>query len=395
MDPGFFSPTGVHLPLPVRAGWAAGWDAVAGTPIPLYPCKAGWHSDDFANTCVECIKGELCNFPSNRPLPCNEGMESMEAGRYTCEPCLIDEVFNSGTQECEKVTQGKGAIHGMFDQEKCHYGHYSNTASIDDPDNVDCMECDPGSLCGSASTSATQTPCPDGYWCNAWDENTGAISKYPCPAGYKSSGLVGTARTTRELACTICSAGNYCEGADFPETPCLKGYWCPTGTKFATQYPCPAGTISAAGASDVTACGPCGANEFCPMGTGISRPCPPGSSCDGLQLDRYSDMCPEGQYNNGGCTNCPVDHYCPTGITYPLKCPAGYKGRSGLSGSGGGKDRLYDCELCAQGELCPRYGQSGHNSNYPQESGSGYYATFGTEFKHQFACPPGFYDNGG
>ena len=106
---GYFSPFGVHLPLPVRAGWAAG----GGTPIA--PCKPGYHSDDFADTCDQCIKGETCTFPSNRPLPCNEGMESMTAGRYTCIPCLINEIFNSVSQECEAITQGKEAIHGMFD----------------------------------------------------------------------------------------------------------------------------------------------------------------------------------------------------------------------------------------------------------------------------------------
>lgn len=39
---GYFSPFGVHLPLVVRAGWAAG------PTKPLEPCKAGYYSDDFA-----------------------------------------------------------------------------------------------------------------------------------------------------------------------------------------------------------------------------------------------------------------------------------------------------------------------------------------------------------
>jgi hypothetical protein len=91
VDTGYFSPFGVHLPLPVRAGWAAG------PSQPIIPCTAGEHSDDFAGTCSSCIKGELCNFPSNRPLPCNEGMESLTTDQFTCVPCLQNEVFNSAT----------------------------------------------------------------------------------------------------------------------------------------------------------------------------------------------------------------------------------------------------------------------------------------------------------
>jgi len=156
-------------------------------------------------------------------------MEATTAGRFTCVPCAINEIFNSdpAVQACQAIAQGKQAIHGMLDEEKCHYGSYSDSTSIADASNVDCLECDPGSTCGSASTSATETSCPAGYWCNPQDENTGLISKYPCPPGYKDSGLTGTARTTMENSCTICVAGNFCEGADFPETTCLKGYFCP------------------------------------------------------------------------------------------------------------------------------------------------------------------------
>ena len=55
-------------------------------------------------------------------------------------------------------------------------------------------------------------------------------------------------------ACDICTQGSFCEGADFPETSCLAGYFCPPGTKFATQFPCPAGTYSTGAATSKDDC---------------------------------------------------------------------------------------------------------------------------------------------
>ena len=289
-------------------------------------------------------------------------MEATSAGLFTCTPCLINEVFNPATQACEAITAGTGNLHSMTDAEKCTYGYYSDSTSIVDADYVDCLQCDAGYLCGSASITSTETACSDGYWCNPKDEQTGAISKYPCPAGYKSSSTSGSARTTLANSCDICTTGNYCEGSDHPETTCPAGYFCPAGTKYSTQYPCPAARRSDAGAtsldgddgSNTNGCYDCTAGEFCPPGTGIARACPPGSSCDDLQMDRYSDLCPTGEYFSGAsCATCPANHYCPPGVVFPLKCPAGTKGRDA---SGGGKDRLYDCTPCSIGDLCPRYG---------------------------------------
>jgi hypothetical protein len=78
-------------------------------------------------------------------------MEATTAGLFTCIPCLINERFNSATQACEAITEGTGTLHSMVDAEKCPYGYYSDTTSIADAGTVDCLECDEGYLCGSAS----------------------------------------------------------------------------------------------------------------------------------------------------------------------------------------------------------------------------------------------------
>ena len=210
---------------------------------------------------------------------------------------------------------------------------------------------------------------------------TAAISKYPCPPGFKSTGLTGASRTTFANSCTECVAGNYCDGADHAETTCPAGYFCPAGTKFATQFPCPAATSSTTGQTSVAGCNACTGGTFCPPGTGTPRPCPPGAACNDLQLDRYSDLCPAGQYfSASACTKCPNDHYCPPGVHYPLKCPAGTKGLN-PAGAIGNRDRYEECVPCAAGELCPRYGTNGQQADYTLVAGSGYYAPVGTEFK--------------
>ena len=169
-------------------------------------------------------------------------MEATTAGRFTCVPCAKNFVFNSATQACEATTAGTGSHHSMLDPEKCTFGTYSDSTSIADDNSFDCKQCDDGYTCGSASTSSTQAACEAGFWCSMKDENTGAVAKYPCPAGYKSNAATtGASRTTMANSCTICTAGNYCEGADHPETPCPAGYFCLAGTKYATQYPCPPG----------------------------------------------------------------------------------------------------------------------------------------------------------
>ena len=57
------------------------------------------------------------------------------------------------------------------------------------------------------------------------------------------------------------------------------GYYCPLGTKYATEYPCPLGTWSdISGLGNVSDC----------------TPCPGGYYCDQQALTAYSKLCTEG-----------------------------------------------------------------------------------------------------
>lgn len=59
----------------------------------------------------------------------------------------------------------------------------------------------------------------------------------------------------------------------------FSGYYCPAGTKYSTEYPCPLGTFSnVTGLQNVSVC----------------TACPGGYFCDQLALTEYSKTCQAG-----------------------------------------------------------------------------------------------------
>nr|XP_045369947.1 SCO-spondin [Camelus bactrianus] len=121
------------------------------------------------------------------------------------------------------------------------------------------------------------------------------------------------------------------------------------GTKWGTQFPCPAGTYSSqAGNSQAEDCLPCPAGAFCPRGTPKPVLCPRGTS-------RQSP----GARLAVACVLCPAGHHCPElGTATPRPCSAG-----SFSGPG----RLW-CQECPGGKLCNQ-----------------------TKLASPLACPPGHY----
>lgn len=262
---GYYSPFGMHQHFPVPAGYKGS------STQPLRPCKPGEYSADFADTCTPCVAGEVCTFTSNEPMACNEGMYS-ENGDFSCIPCPHDEYFDEVSKTCLPMPSGSGSIHPMYAPELCKARYYSDATTISSTgDAGDCTLCNPGSICEGGSTSSTPATCPAGYWCNAHDTEVSLYTKHPCPPGYKASGT--TDSTSMAQACSICDSGNFCYGADNPQTTCPGGFFCPTGTKSPTQFPCPAGTYSGDGATSCTACTD---GHYCPQGTKTPYACPPG-----------------------------------------------------------------------------------------------------------------------
>ncbi|OXB71843.1 UNVERIFIED_CONTAM: hypothetical protein H355_013666 [Colinus virginianus] len=96
----------------------------------------------------------------------------------------------------------------------------------------------------------------------------------PCTPGYYCSGTGLTEPTG------ACSRGYYC-GADGRQQSCPQGFYCPEGTQFPQQYPCPPGTyLDYEGARDESECTACPEGRVCddPGNTSADDLCPPGTT---------------------------------------------------------------------------------------------------------------------
>ena len=154
----------------------------------------------------------------------------------------------------------------------------------------------------------------------------------------------------------------YCspEGGIEPAGYCDPGHYCPLGTKYPYEYPCPVSTFLAnSSATKVSDCTVCISGHFCRYpGLGVPTPCPVGFYC--VTGSQYPQPCPRGTYGNSTglrrsqeCLPCPGGHYCdghgrssPTG-----PCDAGFFCRSRASVSAPTDGITGD--ICPRGGFCP------------------------------------------
>ena len=100
-----------------------------------------------------------------------------------------------------------------MDRTPCPSGTYQDT-----PGQATCKECPPSFVC-NATTAPITNPylvvCPEGHYC---PNGTRFGTEFPCPAGTFSDdeGL------SSESECTACTEGQYCgsEGSTAPDGPC-------------------------------------------------------------------------------------------------------------------------------------------------------------------------------
>ncbi len=231
------------------------------------------------------------------------------------------------------------------------------------------MQCPKGHFC--VAGSATPTPCSDGTYQNV----TGQSSCPPCPSSY------------------------YCgSGASTPQ-PCESGHFCPTGTRFSTQYPCPVGTYNnrtrLSASSECAACLPgfvcstvgivepserCGAGHYCAGGCSTATPI--GGDCGGFCAEGF--VCFGGASvptpSDGNATTavtgrpCGVGTYCPPGSVAEVGCPPGTYNPATRQGT---------CFSCPPGALCVQ------NTSVPAPCPLGAYCAGGSSFA--VLCPNGTY----
>ena len=146
---------------------------------------------------------------------------------------------------------------GTYDPQKCPKGSYSNSTSNQNISS--CQPCMPGYYCGSRGLEGPSGECSAGFFCPG-GQKTDTPAEYTCTPGHHCP--MGSAHQVpcgsgtyqdefQQETCKTCPQGFYCDGTilnathcshgvQFP-TPCIKGHYCPNGTKFARERKCPAG----------------------------------------------------------------------------------------------------------------------------------------------------------
>lgn len=165
---------------------------------------------------------------------------------------------------------------------------------------------------------------------------------------------------------------------------CPQNTHCPFRTR--SPIPCPAGTLSNAGAVDICPI-PCPPGFFCPGNTSV-LPCPPGSYSTGGAKEACT-LCEGGYFCNTTLTHelCPGGFFCPPGSVNPLPCTL-------TTYSMGGAER---CTVCEGGYYCPTvFGriqcpvlhQCPTASTAPAPCDDGLYSCAGSSLC-SIQCPPG------
>ena len=127
----------------------------------------------------------------------------------------------------------------------------------------------------------------------------------------------------------MCPEGYYCDSTIQNDTycshgvsnpvPCPTGHYCPNGTKFAMEYPCPNGTYSdSTQLKEVTECTACPGGLYCGQ-EGLTMP---SGDCHGGFYCTSGAWTPTPTDGVSGDI-CPVGAYCPVGSNQTTLCPPG------------------------------------------------------------------------
>ncbi|XP_021231889.1 SCO-spondin-like isoform X4 [Numida meleagris] len=377
----------------------AGWFCVGGSQVPSgmcssghycpqgtwrgtqYPCPAGTYGTRLGNSrvedCTACPAGAFCPSGTSKPVLCPVGTYRVEHGAKVaadCVPC-------PGGYYCPDLgtvtprTCGAGNFSGS-DAKPCPNGTYGKQKGLSSAE--ECSQCPAGKYCYRAGSEPSGIPhptgdCPPGYNC---PPGTGFPFSFPCTPGF----FWDNSSAEGEDRCKPCPAGNYCDSPAMTEPKaCPVGFYCGEGSS--KPEPCPAGTYSnKKGLSGPSECNPCGHGFYCaaPGQTGPSGPCKAGFYCQGRALTALP---------TDGVTGdvCPAGAYCPPGSPLPIPCPPGtYSNVSGLRS-------LHQCLDCPPGLYC-------HGANTQAPSGPcepGYYCTGGAKSALQQMVMEGHYSSAG
>ena len=302
----------------------------------VYPCPEGTYSDSnglsSASQCTTCPSGHFCPAGSNAPSPCKPGTYNIYSGassNSSCIPCEAGYACPASSMSALTISCSPGYYcpQGSTDPARysCPAGKYSDAINL--VSQSSCTSCPAGFTCAIHSTTSTMEKCRAGYYC---PEGTAWGGDVPCPAGTYSS----ETQLSSASECTTCTPGYYCTGGNTTtDGKCGPGYYCPSGTPSRTYYPCPAGTYSdgSGEASSLDACNPCEPGHYCLQGSAVMLPCP-----NGTYSSNY------GTLSATNCSPCPAGYHCLAGESEPKPCGPGRYSEAASA----------ECIVCPLGRYC-------------------------------------------
>ena len=298
--------------------------------------------------------------------PCMSGFFKSPSG---CLMCPSGTYIPSSSKTCITCPTGTFSGAGETSCTKCPIGTYSSTTQATSV--AACISCPPGTYSATPGSAAC-TLCPAGYMFAGTNGTTKFVCN-PCTKGTYSS-------SEGASVCSPCAVGTYSDlvaAASCKQCPAFKANSrigstsisdcqnCPIGSSYQLGLgcvPCSPGTIGTTYSDLGSYC------QAVPIGTYTDTPsstsykfCPVGTRGKSGILDstRTSistacETCPAGTYSSitgqAACTSCPSGTYSAitgaTSLTSCLSCPAGTRGKAGISG---GTTILEACETCPVG----------------------------------------------
>lgn len=357
-------------------------------------CPAGTFSSASGQatsaTCEACLEGTYCptagtttgiSCPAHHYCPTG----TMDYSNFPCPPGTYSESTGlHSASQCLNCTVGSYCP-GDVSPIMCPAGTYN---AFDSGSSLSiCRLCEAGYSCPQPGMTHMTTLCSPGYYC---PQGTVYPTQNPCPAGTysDSSNLVSV------FGCSQCPERFSSEAGSTSSTltSCRPGSYCPTGTAFGNEIPCPAGTYSnSTHLKSSMECSPCPPGSFCSGGqVTVSGICPPGYFCPSRTSYAVEHPCPAGFYSpnlglqhEAQCLSCEQGHFCLEGSSSMLKCPPGTYSSVNNTVSGVPSSIVLSCNICPGGHFC----KEGAIEAFP--CGRGKYSDVGEESCQ--VCPRGSY----
>ena len=351
-----------------------------------FPCPIGTYNNAVAQTslgsCTTCPAGSYCYQGAYGGYPCFEGYYCPSGSNYPfwCSPGYTSVVGSIISTACTACAQGMYCPPGSYPL-SCPAGTYNPNTALGFRWDA-CTTCTAGYSCSAiAQTVATTYACSSGSYCPAGTE---FADQYPCPAGTYTD----STSLTSVSGCTACPAGSYCkiESTSAGQILCPRGYYCPLSTSYSHEYPCASGTFSwPLGNTVSTQCGACTAGYYCTPGASyLSGYCSPGSYCPASTILPDLNPCAAGTFmpysNATASTDCQA---CPPGSYCLQGAPAPLPCPRGTYASSGSTTSYSSCTSCSAGTYC----EAGSSS--PTTCPDGYYSL--ANAYECYECPGGYY----